>query len=141
MQKNCNAGLVLIDKRRPEANKAEVMNIIGDVEGKDVLIVDDLIDTAGTFVAAVNALKKLGAAKIYGAVTHPMLSGQAIEKLESCEIDKLFVSDTIPQNSLKPDSKDKKLKPLQLYLQNLLFDHTMVNRLVHYLILIKVRNK
>jgi ribose-phosphate pyrophosphokinase len=121
--KKLHAGLVLIDKRRPEANQAEVMNIIGDVEGKDVLIVDDLIDTAGTFVAAVNALKKLGAAKIFGAVTHPMLSGQAIEKLENCEIDKLFVSDTIPQNSLKPDSKIKIKTSAALFAESIIRSH------------------
>jgi ribose-phosphate pyrophosphokinase len=102
--KRLDADLVLIDKRRPEPNKAEVMNIIGNVEGKNVLIVDDLIDTGGTFVAAIEALKKRGAVKIYGAVTHALLSGEAIEKIENSEINALYVSDTIPQK-LKPDSK------------------------------------
>jgi ribose-phosphate pyrophosphokinase len=118
-----HAGLVLIDKRRPEANKAEVMNIIGDVEGKNVLIVDDLIDTAGTFVASVAALKKRGAVKIYGAVTHALLSGDAIEKIENSEIDELYVSDTIPQNSLKPDSKIKIKTSATLFAESIIRSH------------------
>ncbi len=91
-----DADLVLIDKRRPKANVAEVVNIIGDVKGKNVLIVDDLIDTAGTFTAGVNALKAAGASDIYGACTHPVFSGNAIEKIESSPIKKLIVSDTVP---------------------------------------------
>ena len=96
------APLVVIDKRRPQANKAEVMNIIGEVEGKNVLLVDDLIDTGGTFVSAINALKAKGANKIYGAVTHPLLSGEAIEKLENSPLTSLYVSDTI---ALKQESE------------------------------------
>ncbi|MCL4539904.1 MAG: ribose-phosphate pyrophosphokinase [Bacteroidetes bacterium] len=91
-----DADLVLIDKRRPKANVAEVVNIIGDVKGKNVLIVDDLIDTAGTFTAGVNALKAAGANDIYGACTHPVFSGNAIEKIESSPIKKLIISDTVP---------------------------------------------
>lgn len=94
--KRLGAQLVVIDKRRPEQNKAEVMNIIGDVEGKNVLLVDDLIDTGGTFVSAIEALKNKGAVKIYGAVTHPLLSGSAIEKIENSALTKLYVSDSIP---------------------------------------------
>ncbi len=94
--KRLHADLVVIDKRRYDANKSEVMNIIGSVEKKDVLLVDDLIDTGGTFVNAVDALKKNGAATIYGAVTHPLLSGNAIEKLEKSPLDKLYVTDSIP---------------------------------------------
>jgi ribose-phosphate pyrophosphokinase len=94
--KRLDAGLVVIDKRRPQHNQAEVMNIIGSVENKNVLLVDDLIDTAGTFVAAVDALKKLGAKEVYGAVTHAVLSGEAIKRIESSQINKLYVTDTIP---------------------------------------------
>jgi ribose-phosphate pyrophosphokinase len=90
------ADLVLIDKRRPKANVAEVVNIIGDVKGKDVLIVDDLIDTGGTFLAGINALKSAGAAEVYGACTHPVMSGNAFEKIDSSAIKKLIVSDTVP---------------------------------------------
>ncbi len=94
--KRLQANLVVIDKRRPIQNQAEVVNIIGSVEDKDVLIVDDLIDTAGTFVGAVEALKQKGARKIYGAITHPLLSGKAVERIEASCLTKLFVSDTIP---------------------------------------------
>lgn len=90
------ADLVIIDKRRPRPNVAEVMNIIGDVMGKNILIVDDLIDTANTFVAAVEALKKTGANEIYGAATHPILSGPAIERIKNSSLKKLAVSNTIP---------------------------------------------
>ena len=93
--KRMHSELVVIDKRRPKANQAEVMNIIGEVEGKNVLLVDDLIDTAGTFVSAIKALKAKGAKKIMGAVTHPLLSANAIERIKNSEIDKLYVSDTI----------------------------------------------
>jgi ribose-phosphate pyrophosphokinase len=91
-----NADLILIDKRRPKHNVAQVMNIVGDVKGKNVLIVDDLIDTAGTFTAAVEALKNAGAKEIYGAATHAILSGQAIEKIQNSSLKKLVVSNTIP---------------------------------------------
>lgn len=91
-----DAGLVVIDKRRPKANVAEVMNIIGDVSGKNVLIVDDLIDTGGTFVSCVEALKNKGALEVYGAISHPLLSGVAIERIEKSELKELFVTDSIP---------------------------------------------
>ncbi len=94
--KRINAGLVLIDKRRPEANRSEVMNIIGDVEGKNVLLIDDLIDTGGTFISAIEALKKKGANEIYGSVTHPLLSGHAIERIDNSELKTLYVTDSIP---------------------------------------------
>jgi ribose-phosphate pyrophosphokinase len=90
-----NCALVVIDKRRPRQNLAEVVNIIGDVNDKNVLIVDDLIDTGGTFVGAVSALKENGAKKVFGAVTHPLLSGDAVERIEKSDINKLFVTDTI----------------------------------------------
>jgi ribose-phosphate pyrophosphokinase len=93
--KKLHCGLVVIDKRRPKQNLSEVVHIIGSVEDKDVLIVDDLIDTAGTFVSAVEALKKNGAKDIYGAITHPLLSGPAIERISGSDIKKLFISDTI----------------------------------------------
>jgi ribose-phosphate pyrophosphokinase len=96
--KMLNAGLIVIDKRRPKQNLAEVMNIIGEVEGKDILLVDDLIDTAGTFVGAARALKERGAKRIFGAVTHPLLSGPAFDRLNGGDIDKLFVTDTINFN-------------------------------------------
>ncbi|MDT3696061.1 MAG: ribose-phosphate pyrophosphokinase [Ignavibacterium sp.] len=93
--KMLNSGLIVIDKRRPKDNITEVMNIIGDVENKDILLVDDLIDTAGTFVNATKALKEKGANRIFGAITHPLLSGPAYERINNSQIDKLFVTDTI----------------------------------------------
>ncbi len=94
--KRLGADLILIDKRRPKANEVEVMNVIGNVEGKNVLIVDDLIDTAGTFVNAVRALKESGAKQIYGACTHPILSGKAIERITKSEVKSVVVTDSIP---------------------------------------------
>ncbi len=93
--KRLGADLVVIDKRRPKANVAEVMSIIGEVQGKNILLVDDLIDTGGTFVGAVDALKKAGALDVYGAVTHPILSGQAVERVEGSAIKHLVVTDTV----------------------------------------------
>jgi ribose-phosphate pyrophosphokinase len=100
--KRLEADLVLIDKRRPRANVAETMNIIGDVRDKNILIIDDLIDTAGTFTNAVTALKEAGAREIYGACTHPILSGQAFEKINGCELTKLLVTDTVPLKKSSP---------------------------------------
>lgn len=100
--KKLETELVLIDKRRPKPNVAEVMNIIGDVEGKNVLIVDDLIDTGGTFVNAVEALKRQGAIDIYGICTHAILSGNAIEKITNSSIKKLMISNTLPLRTNSP---------------------------------------
>jgi ribose-phosphate pyrophosphokinase len=94
--KRLEAGLVVIDKRRQKHNQVEEMNIIGDVNGKDVLIVDDLIDTGGTFVNAIEAIKARGAKNIYGAVTHAVLSDHAIEKINNSAMTKLYVTDSIP---------------------------------------------
>jgi len=104
-----NAGLVLIDKRRPKPNVAEVMNIVGEVKGKNVLVVDDLIDTANSFTAAVEALKKAGAKEIFGAATHAILSGQAIQKIENSSLTKLVVSNTVPSTF-----KSKKIEILNV---------------------------
>ncbi len=94
--KRLHADLVVIDKRRPKQNLAEVVHIIGNVQDKDVLLVDDLIDTAGTFVGAIDALKNKGARNIYGAITHPIFSGKALERIQNSQLEKLYVSDTIP---------------------------------------------
>ncbi len=91
-----DADLAIIDKRRPEANKSEVMHIIGEVEGKSCYIIDDLVDTAGTLCAAATALKGHGATSVRAYATHPVLSGKAIEHLENSVLDELVVTDTIP---------------------------------------------
>ena len=88
--------LAIIDKRRDEANKSEVMNVIGDVTDKDCIIVDDIVDTAGTLSNAANALKKNGASKVLAYSVHPVLSGQAIQKISQSKLDQLIVTDTIP---------------------------------------------
>ena len=89
--------LVLVDKSRPLHNEAEITSVVGDVEGKNVLLVDDMIDTGTTFVKCAEALKERGAKKVFGVVVHPIFSGQALDKVEATEgIDTLFVTDTIP---------------------------------------------
>ncbi|MBE6038442.1 MAG: ribose-phosphate pyrophosphokinase [Anaerofustis stercorihominis] len=88
--------LAIVDKRRPKDNVAEVMNIIGDVEGKDVIMIDDMVDTAGTIVGAANALKTLGAEHIFVSCTHGLLSGPAVERIKNSAIDKFIMTNTIP---------------------------------------------
>src|SRR5690606_20062962 len=94
-----NAGLVVIDKRRPVQNVAEVVNIIGDVEGQDVLLLDDLHDTAGNFVAAIDALQVRGANHIYGAVTHATLARPATERIRNSGNKILFISHSIRRDT------------------------------------------
>lgn len=91
-----DADLAIIDKRRPRPNEAKVMNIIGDVEGRTCVIVDDLVDTAGTLGQAANALKEHGAAKVVAYCTHPVFSGRAIENIETSAIDEIVVTNSIP---------------------------------------------
>lgn len=91
-----DAELAIIDKRRPEANKSEVMNIIGDVSGRDCLILDDIVDTAGTLCTAARALKANGAKSVSAYATHPVLSGKAISNINQSVLDNLIVTDTIP---------------------------------------------
>ncbi len=91
-----DADLAIIDKRRPKANVSQVMNIIGDVEGKNCVLVDDLVDTAGTLCKAAGALKEHGAVSVSAYCTHPVLSGPAIDNIEASELDELVVTDTIP---------------------------------------------
>lgn len=93
--KQIHAGLAIGDKRREKANIAEIMHIIGDVKDKNVIIVDDIIDTAGTLYETIKALKKNGAKSIYALCTHGVFSGRAIEKIENSPVEKIFVSDTI----------------------------------------------
>jgi ribose-phosphate pyrophosphokinase len=98
-----DADLVVVDKRRPKHNVAEVMNIIGDVEGKSVVIVDDLIDTGSTFVQCAEALKAKGADQIVGVITHPVFSGAAIERIVASDaLTRLIVADTIPLQRTHP---------------------------------------
>ncbi|MDG2118514.1 MAG: ribose-phosphate pyrophosphokinase [Gammaproteobacteria bacterium] len=97
--KRLNVDLAIIDKRRPSANEAQVMNIIGDVKERTCIIVDDMVDTAGTLCKAADALKEHGAASVIAYCTHPVLSGPAISNIENSSIDSLVVTDTIPLNN------------------------------------------
>jgi ribose-phosphate pyrophosphokinase len=91
-----NADLAIIDKRRQRANESQVMNIIGDVRGRSCILVDDLVDTAGTLCQAAQALKDEGAERVIAYITHPVLSGKAVERIEDSALDQLVVTDTIP---------------------------------------------
>ena len=93
--KNLGLEMVIVDKRREKANESEVMNIIGDVEGKDVIMIDDMVDTAGTMVKAAAALKAKGAASVMACATHAVLSGKAYDHLDKGELDELIVSNTL----------------------------------------------
>ncbi len=101
--KRLGASLAIIDKRREVANVAEVMNIIGDVEGKICVIVDDMVDTAGTLCEAARCLMEAGATGVHAAITHPVLSGPAIKRIAESALDQVIVTDTIP---LRPDAAD-----------------------------------
>ena len=100
------ADLAIIDKRRPEPGKSEVMNIIGDVKGKNCIIVDDIIDSGGTIINAVEALKKEGAIDVFVFITHAVLSGEAVAKIKKSKIKKLIITDTI-DNTLKIKNNSK----------------------------------
>ena len=100
------ADLAIIDKRRPAPGKSEVMNIIGDVKNKTCIIVDDIIDSGGTIVNAVEALKKNGANEVYVFITHAVLSGDAVNKIKKSKIKKLIITDTI-DNAQKLKNNNK----------------------------------
>ena len=94
--KRLGANLAIIDKRRPQPNESNIMNIIGDIEGKTALLLDDMVDTAGTLTQSANALIEKGATKVVACCTHPVLSGQAVEKINQSALQDLVVTDTIP---------------------------------------------
>ena len=99
--KRTKAGLAIIDKRRIEANVAETMNVIGEVDGKTCVIVDDIVDTAGTLMGSVRALREKGAASVVACFSHAVLSGPAMERLASADLDRVVVTDTIPLSEEK----------------------------------------
>ncbi len=98
--------IAIIDKRRPEPNKSEVMNIIGDIKGKNCIIIDDMIDTAGTITNAANAIKEKGAVDVFACATHAVLSGPAVERLDKSAISELVLLDTLP---LAPEKRLSKM--------------------------------
>ena len=93
-----DADLAIIDKRRARANQSEVMNIIGEVEGKNCVMIDDMVDTAGTLCHAAGALKNQGAVSVAAYITHPVLSGPAVSRITDSQLDEMVVTDTIPLN-------------------------------------------
>jgi ribose-phosphate pyrophosphokinase len=103
--KRLGTSLAFIDKRREGPNDAKVMHIVGDVKGRDVIIVDDIIDTAGTITQAVAALREEGARRIYASCTHPVLSGPAIERIESSDLEEIVVTNTIPLDERRSSKK------------------------------------
>jgi ribose-phosphate pyrophosphokinase len=94
--KKLGTNLAIIDKRRSKPNESEVMNVIGDVSGRDTILLDDMVDTAGTLVKAAQALEAAGARKVFACCSHGVLSGEAIERINRSPIEKLYVTDTIP---------------------------------------------
>jgi ribose-phosphate pyrophosphokinase len=113
--KRLDAGLALCDKRREKANVAEVMNVVGDVRGKNCLVIDDMCDTGGSLTKVVTALKKSGAERIHTCFTHPVLSGQSVEKLIAADIEQIVVTNTIPLNeAAKASGKFKVLSVAKL---------------------------
>lgn len=111
MADRLEAPIAIIDKRRPLPNVAEVMNIVGNIEGKTAILIDDIIDTAGTITLAANALVENGAKEVFACCTHPVLSGPAMKRIDDSEIKELVVTNTIP---LGDDKKSEKVTPLSV---------------------------
>ena len=106
-----HTGIAIIEKRRPEPGKAEVMNLIGDVKGKTAIMIDDIVDTAGSLCEGAKALKKFGAAEVYACCSHAILSDPAVQRINESELKKLIITDTIP---LPPEKQSDKLVVLSL---------------------------
>ena len=119
-----NCPIAIIDKRRPEPNKSEIMNIIGDIEGKNCVIVDDMIDTAGTICNAGSALMEMGAKSVAACATHAVLSGPAIERLEASPFNEVIFLDTIPMPEEKMIDKFKVLSVAPLFAEAMIRIHT-----------------
>ncbi|GAB6086114.1 ribose-phosphate diphosphokinase [Alkaliphilus crotonatoxidans] len=115
-----DAPIAIIDKRRPKANVSEIMNIIGEIEGKTVILVDDLIDTAGTITNAANALKEFGAVEVYACCTHPVLSGPALERIENSAIKELIITNTIKLPEEKQSDKIKAISVAPVFAEAIL---------------------
>jgi ribose-phosphate pyrophosphokinase len=110
--KKLGLDMVIVDKRREKANESEVMNVIGDVAGKDIILIDDMVDTAGTMVKGAAALKALGATSVMACCTHPVLSGPAYERIEEGDLDELVVANTIPMTKMSPKIKMLSTAPM-----------------------------
>jgi ribose-phosphate pyrophosphokinase len=112
LAKQLGCDLAIIDKRRPKANVSEVMHVIGDIEGRNCVIMDDMIDTAGTLVKAAEVLKQRGAKKVYAYCTHAVFSGPAIQRIRESQMDEVVVTNTIPLQG--PARECKKIRQLSV---------------------------
>ena len=126
-----DAPIAIIDKRRPKANVSEIMNIIGDIEGRNVILIDDLIDTAGTITNAAHALKDMGAKDVYACCTHAVLSGPAFERIDKSPIKRLVVLDTILQQEQQTLDNVKTLSVAPIFAESIrrIFTNESVSRL------------
>jgi ribose-phosphate pyrophosphokinase len=122
--KRLDASLAIIDKRRPSANIAEVVNVVGEVEGRDCLIVDDMIDTAGTMSEAVNALHRLGAKRVFCSASHALLSGPAVDRLSATEVTEVAVTNTVWLPESRRFERLKILSVAPLLAQAIRFTHS-----------------
>jgi ribose-phosphate pyrophosphokinase len=120
LAKQLDCDLAIIDKRRPTANVSEVMHVIGEIEGRNCVIMDDMIDTAGTLVKAAEVLKERGARSIYAYCTHPVFSGPAVERLSASQIDEVVVTNTIPlSDQAKASTKIRQLSVAFLFAETM----------------------
>ena len=126
-----DAPIAIVDKRRPKANVSEIMNVIGDIEDKNVILVDDMIDTAGTITNAANALKSMGAKEVYACAIHPVLSSPAIERIQESEIKEMVLLNTIPVPEEKRIDKIKLLSVAPLFAEAMIriFTNDSISRL------------
>lgn len=131
MAEPLDAPIAIVDKRRPKPNVSEIMNIIGDVKGKTAILVDDMIDTAGTITNAANALAEMGATKVYACATHGVLSGKAIERIEKSAISELVLLNTIdlPEEKRLPKIKTLSVAPLFAEAMMRIFTNDSVSKL------------
>lgn len=131
MAEPLDAPIAIVDKRRPKPNVSEIMNIIGDVKGKTAILVDDMIDTAGTITNAANALAEMGAKKVYACATHGVLSGKAIERIEKSAISELVLLNTIdlPEEKRLPKIKTLSVAPLFAEAMMRIFTNDSVSKL------------
>lgn len=123
--------IAIIEKRRPKANVSEVMNVIGEIEGKNVILIDDIIDTAGTITKAASVLKDFGAKKVYGCATHGVLSGPAIQRIEESELEKFIITDSIPLSESKKSDKIEVVSVADIFAEAIrrIHDNESVSRL------------
>ena len=131
MAEALNCPIAIVDKRRPEPNKSEIMNIIGDIEGKNCILIDDMIDTAGTIVNAANAIKKMGAKSVYACATHAVLSGPAISRIEESAIEEIVLLNTLPIPDEKRIEKMTTLSVAPLFAEAMtrIHNHESVSKL------------